>query len=157
MKPKLGDMTVFTATVNLDPLKSHQFKYVVDEIWRCSLDFPTVADDQGNVNNLLAAGAWSFHPAANSTNYYPAAETVAVLSGRVSPPVALLSASSSSESHPDVSHFLVRSDAGKVTGVVGMTDEQPPRLKGSLKHQYSQKQRQQESGIVASNAYQPRA
>ena len=53
MKPDLADNTVFKAVVPLDPTKTHQFKYVIDGIWRCSLDFPTVTDNVGNVNNVL--------------------------------------------------------------------------------------------------------
>lgn len=29
------------------------FKFVVDGVWRCSLDFPTQTDSDGNVNNFL--------------------------------------------------------------------------------------------------------
>lgn len=30
-----------------------EFKFIVDGIWRCSLDYATVFDKQGNVNNTL--------------------------------------------------------------------------------------------------------
>lgn len=39
--------------INLDAKKTWQFKFVVDGIWRCSMDFPTVIDPAGNVNNIL--------------------------------------------------------------------------------------------------------
>lgn len=44
---------LFRATINLDPHKKWIFKFVVDGIWRCSLDFPTETDEHGNVNNVI--------------------------------------------------------------------------------------------------------
>lgn len=46
-------MGIFRATVNLDPMKTWHFKFVVDGIWRCSMDFATEVDEDGNVNNIL--------------------------------------------------------------------------------------------------------
>lgn len=43
----------FRATVLLDPHLKWYFKFVVDGIWRCSLDFASEADAQGNVNNVI--------------------------------------------------------------------------------------------------------
>lgn len=44
---------VFRANVTLDPTKTWYFKFVVDGVWRCSLDFCTETDASGNVNNVL--------------------------------------------------------------------------------------------------------
>jgi hypothetical protein len=43
---------IFRATVNLDPAETWIFKFVVDGVWRCSLDFCTVERD-GIVNNVI--------------------------------------------------------------------------------------------------------
>lgn len=48
---------VFRATVNLDPTQTWHFKFVVDGVWRCSLDFCTETDATGNVNNILRPGS----------------------------------------------------------------------------------------------------
>jgi hypothetical protein len=47
--PKAADE--FFAIVNLDPFDKVFFKYVVDGVWRCSGEFPTEGDQNGNVNN----------------------------------------------------------------------------------------------------------
>lgn len=39
--------------IPLDPNQAWQFKFVVDGQWRCSLDYPTICDPNGNTNNLL--------------------------------------------------------------------------------------------------------
>jgi hypothetical protein len=44
---------VWRTTVLLDPKKRHCFKFVVDGVWRCSLDFGTTTDASGNVNNVI--------------------------------------------------------------------------------------------------------
>ena len=31
----------------------YQFKFIVDNVWKCSKDYPTVQDGSGNVNNIL--------------------------------------------------------------------------------------------------------
>lgn len=54
---KDADNENFVATIPLNPHKSHTFKFVVDGVWRCSLDFQTTHDDSGNVNNILNAEA----------------------------------------------------------------------------------------------------
>jgi hypothetical protein len=41
----------FVATVYLNPTEKHYFKFVVDDVWRCSGEFPTENDPSGNVNN----------------------------------------------------------------------------------------------------------
>lgn len=41
------------ALVELDPKKSWEFKFVVDGIWRCSLDHQTTTDSNGNTNNII--------------------------------------------------------------------------------------------------------
>lgn len=43
----------FSATVRLDPTQKWLFKFVVDGVWRCSLEFPTETDPLYNVNNVL--------------------------------------------------------------------------------------------------------
>ncbi|PJF19819.1 Carbohydrate-binding module family 48 protein [Paramicrosporidium saccamoebae] len=44
---------VFRSTVNLDAGQTWYFKFVVDGVWRCSLDFCSETDVTGNVNNVL--------------------------------------------------------------------------------------------------------
>jgi hypothetical protein len=44
---------VFRSTVNLDASQTWHFKFVVDGVWRCSLDFCSETDVTGNVNNVL--------------------------------------------------------------------------------------------------------
>lgn len=41
------------ALVELDPSREWEFKFVVDGVWRCSLDLPTRTDTQGNTNNII--------------------------------------------------------------------------------------------------------
>lgn len=43
----------FTVGVALDPRKEWQFKFVVDGQWRCSMDYATVKDGAGNMNNII--------------------------------------------------------------------------------------------------------
>lgn len=138
MKPKLGDMTVFSATVFVDPTKDYQFKYVVDDVWRCSLDFPTITDNHGNVNNLLAAvSSVDTNQIISPPPPLPSSSSLLLSSTNGSDAV---SRRTSDESDPSNVKIL-RSDGGKVSGLVNPTEE-PPRLKGSLKQQYSQKQMQ---------------
>lgn len=40
-------------TLLLDPSSPHEFKFVVDGVWRCSLDWDTNTDSQGHVNNII--------------------------------------------------------------------------------------------------------
>lgn len=35
------------------PLGIHQFKFIVDSHWRCSLDYPQINDGRGNINNQI--------------------------------------------------------------------------------------------------------
>lgn len=44
---------VFRAVVLLDSSVDWQFKFIVDGTWRCSLDYATITDSVGNVNNVL--------------------------------------------------------------------------------------------------------
>lgn len=44
---------VYKECIPLDPNKQWQFKFVVDGVWRCSLDYPTIKDRTGNTNNVL--------------------------------------------------------------------------------------------------------
>lgn len=46
---------VWRATVLLDPRTRYAFKFVVDGVWRCSLDYGTCSDASGNTNNILEA------------------------------------------------------------------------------------------------------
>jgi len=48
-----NDTGYFSAAVLLDPRKTWAFKFIVDDVWRCSLDFSTELDAQGNVNNVI--------------------------------------------------------------------------------------------------------
>lgn len=41
------------AMVALDPTVAWQFKFVVNGVWRCSLELPTVVDASGNTNNII--------------------------------------------------------------------------------------------------------
>lgn len=43
----------YRAIINLREGEKQLFKFVVDGVWRCSLDFPCETDGQGNVNNVL--------------------------------------------------------------------------------------------------------
>ncbi|KAF9567709.1 hypothetical protein EC968_003168 [Mortierella alpina] len=45
----------FAAIVDLDRTKHIQFKFVVDGVWRCSTEFATEYDCNGNLNNVLTA------------------------------------------------------------------------------------------------------
>lgn len=47
------DSGYFYSTLPLDPKKKWIFKFIVDGVWRCSLDFSTETDIQGNVNNVI--------------------------------------------------------------------------------------------------------
>lgn len=51
-KDQANDM--WRKTVLLDLTKPHQFKFVVDGVWRCSMDWETITDAQGNVNNIVS-------------------------------------------------------------------------------------------------------
>ena len=55
-----AEASIYRATIPLDPDETHEFKFVVDGVWRCSLDFATVTDPQGNVNNVIRPdhGTW---------------------------------------------------------------------------------------------------
>lgn len=52
-------LEVFRASVYLNPYTTWTFKFVVDGVWRCSLDFPTATDEDGNVNNVFYAASHS--------------------------------------------------------------------------------------------------
>ena len=52
---KNEELGIFKGTVFLNPYETWTFKFVVDGIWRCSLDFPTTSDSNGNVNNIFYA------------------------------------------------------------------------------------------------------
>ncbi|KAG0226240.1 hypothetical protein BGW41_004237 [Actinomortierella wolfii] len=45
----------YMAIVELDRTQNIQFKFVVDDVWRCSTEFPTEYDQSGNLNNVLIA------------------------------------------------------------------------------------------------------
>ena len=44
---------MFRTTLMCDPGRQVTFKFIVDDIWRCSLDYDTEVDPQGNVNNVI--------------------------------------------------------------------------------------------------------
>jgi hypothetical protein len=47
------DSGIWETHITLDRTRKIIFKFVVDGIWRCSLDFPTEEDDHHNVNNVI--------------------------------------------------------------------------------------------------------
>ena len=53
MVPNDHSREYWRALVELDPNQSWEFKFVVDGVWRCSLDLPTVTDSIGNTNNII--------------------------------------------------------------------------------------------------------
>lgn len=53
MVPTGPALDYWRALVELDPTQAWQFKFVVDGIWRCSLDLPTCTDSAGNTNNII--------------------------------------------------------------------------------------------------------
>lgn len=53
MVPVDHNREYWRALVQLDPKQEWQFKFVVDGIWRCGLDLPTITDPQGNTNNII--------------------------------------------------------------------------------------------------------
>ena len=59
---KNKDTNNFERVVYL-PKGKHQFKFIVDNKWLCSNQYPTIPDDQGNINNFI-----------DLTNYSPPEE-----------------------------------------------------------------------------------
>ena len=53
MVPLDHNREYWRALVKLDPKREWQFKFVVDGVWRCGLDLPTLTDPQGNTNNII--------------------------------------------------------------------------------------------------------
>lgn len=53
MVPIDPKLEYWRALVELDPRIPWEFKFVVDGVWRCSLDLPTVIDSHNNTNNIL--------------------------------------------------------------------------------------------------------
>lgn len=53
MVPVDHNREYWRALVQLDPAREWQFKFVVDGVWRCALDLPTITDPQGNTNNII--------------------------------------------------------------------------------------------------------
>jgi hypothetical protein len=53
MKMDNTDSQTFRVTLMLEPTQTWYYKFVVDGIWRCSLEFPTETDNAGNVNNVV--------------------------------------------------------------------------------------------------------
>ena len=43
---------IFEFNINL-PKSIHQFKFVVDNVWKCANNYPTLNDGSGNVNNVI--------------------------------------------------------------------------------------------------------
>lgn len=46
-----GGSPASTRSIRIDPSDKVFFKYIVDGVWRCSGEFPTESDSNGNVNN----------------------------------------------------------------------------------------------------------
>ena len=44
---------IHSVKVEIDSQKKQLFKFVVDGVWRCSLDFETEIDEIGNYNNVI--------------------------------------------------------------------------------------------------------
>lgn len=53
MVPRDHGNEYWRALVELDPTREWEFKFVVDGVWRCSLDLPTRTDSHGNTNNII--------------------------------------------------------------------------------------------------------
>ena len=53
MVPSDPNREYWRALVELDPKKSWEFKFIVDGVWRCSLDLPTTTDSNQNTNNII--------------------------------------------------------------------------------------------------------
>jgi hypothetical protein len=53
MVPVDQNREYWRALVELDPKTCWEFKFVVDGVWRCSLDLPTTTDSNGNTNNII--------------------------------------------------------------------------------------------------------
>lgn len=53
MVPSDQGREYWRALVQLDPKKPWEFKFIVDGVWRCSLDHPTTTDPSGNTNNII--------------------------------------------------------------------------------------------------------
>lgn len=47
------DLDIWRKTILLDPKQTYEFKYVVDGVWRCSMDWDTNKDTSGNINNII--------------------------------------------------------------------------------------------------------
>jgi hypothetical protein len=55
----------FKAMISLDPHRKWVFKFVVDGVWRCSLDYPSGMDHaSGHVNNVIYPVAGDQGPGA---------------------------------------------------------------------------------------------
>ena len=50
---KNKDTDMFEAYIRVDPREKLVFKYIIDGVWRCSMDYPTEYDDMYNVNNII--------------------------------------------------------------------------------------------------------
>ena len=50
---KNNDTGLFETIIRVDPREKLIFKFIVDGVWRCSMDFPTEFDDMQNVNNVI--------------------------------------------------------------------------------------------------------
>ncbi|TPX31576.1 acyl-homoserine-lactone synthase [Synchytrium microbalum] len=71
MMPKVEAPGEYAITLFLDRRISYEFKFIVDGIWRCSTEFPTVSDNQGNVNNVLAESTSPTSPNKRRTSSVP--------------------------------------------------------------------------------------
>ena len=58
MQKDASDPDTFTAKIYLNRTKPHEFKFIVDGVWRCSSQFETHVDGVGNVNNSKYILTW---------------------------------------------------------------------------------------------------
>lgn len=52
MKKSENMSSEFEITLEL-PLEVHYFKFIVDNVWKCSKDYPQINDGRGNINNTI--------------------------------------------------------------------------------------------------------
>ena len=45
-------MEDFSAVIDMPP-GEHQLKFIVDDVWKCSEDLPTIQDQDGNLVNVV--------------------------------------------------------------------------------------------------------
>lgn len=48
----------------------YEFKFIVDNVWKCSKDYPTLIDEKGNLNNFLDLRYLLANSQTNDTNLF---------------------------------------------------------------------------------------